>query len=203
MMDCGIYCLTFPNGQFYIGSSCVIKKRTRIHEFDLERGRHPNDRMQKTYNKYQAMECKVLLVCTKGELRFYEQLLIDGLKPQLNLSKNAYRPEMTPEVRAKISASAKGRIPSSETIRKRTAANLGKKRSDEFRARMSLIAQGRINSPQARAKMSASHTGKTLSAEHKAKIAAASTKAWENWRKTKNRVINARYLKGRSDGSSV
>lgn len=186
MMDCGIYSLTFPNGQFYIGSSCKFFRRTRIHECELERGRHPNDRMQKTFNKYKVMEKKLILACRKDDLKFYEQLIIDGLKPSLNLSRNAYRPEMTPEVCAKISAAAKGRIRSPEAIKKAADANRGRKRSDEFRVLMSSIAQGRRNSPEARAKMSVSHTGKVLSAEHRAKISSANFKRWEKRRKARD-----------------
>lgn len=201
MMDCGIYCLTFPNGQFYIGSSCKIRRRIGIHECELKFERHSNDRLQKTYSKYKSMERRTLLVCSKEELRFYEQLVIDGLKPVLNLSKNAYRPEMTPEVCAKISAAAKGRVRSPEAIKKAADANRGRKRSDEFRVLMSTMAQGRRNSPDAIAKMSASHSGKVLSAEHRANISIGNTKRWAKWRESKKSCNEP--TKGLVDGSSV
>ncbi len=205
MMNCGIYCLTFPNGKFYIGSSCVIKKRTRIHECELESGRHKNGRLQKAYNKYKLMEKKTLLVCSRDELKFYEQLIIDGLKPPLNISRNAYRPEMTPEVCAKIAEAARGRLVSDETRRKMSQSRKGRKLSDELKARLSALAQGRKNSTETREKMSQAKKGKKLSEAHRAARSDIQIKKWAKWRADNGREMSSRhirYLKAKAAAAS-
>lgn len=190
-MDCGIYCLKFPNGQIYVGSSCTIKRRIRQHEWYLECGSHPNDRLQKTYNKYTSFDKGTLLVCQKSQLRFYEQLAINGLDPQLNLSKDAYRPEPTPEVCAKISAAARGRPCSIETRAKMSAAGRGRPQSSATKAKIAASSIGKRMSDEAKAKMSRAKKGKKLSEAHRAKLSELVAKRWAGWDDAKRRAIGA------------
>ena len=62
---------------------------------------------------------------------------------------------LSPESRAKLSASLKGRVFSPETIEKMRAAAKGRSISPEARAKMSATRKGRIASPETRAKISA------------------------------------------------
>ena len=81
--------------------------------------------------------------------------------------------ERTPEHRAKISASLKGKTVSAETRAKISAANKGKTVSAETRARMSVAFKGRKATPEQRAAMSAARMGHSVSAETRAKLSAA------------------------------
>jgi len=92
--------------------------------------------------------------------------------------------KLSPETRAKISASLTGRKQSAETIAKRIASNTGKKRSPEFIAKMKAI----VFSPEHKAKISASKTGKKHSAETRAKIS-AKKKGQIAWNKGKKGQI--------------
>ena len=69
----------------------------------------------------------------------------------------------TPETRAKISATMKGK----------NSPNYGKTLSPETKAKLSASHKGKTHTPEARAKISAAQKGKTLSPETKAKMSAA------------------------------
>lgn len=72
------------------------------------------------------------------------------------------------EVRAKVSASLKGRVVSAETRAKISASTKGRIVSEATRAKM----RGATRSPELRAKISAKLTGRKVSEETRAKIAA-------------------------------
>lgn len=104
--------------------------------------------------------------------------------------------DLSPESRAKIAASRRGRIASAETRRRQAEAKRGVPRttetrakiaayqtgkekpwaklprSEEYRAKMSQVQTGKTISAEARAKMSAAKMGHTVSAETRAKISA-------------------------------
>jgi len=105
------------------------------------------------FKKYGQLKEEILLICSKEDLIFYEQLCIDAYKPRLNMALIAGRTELTDATKAKISATWTGR-----------------KHTDEARAKMSAARKGVKHSPETRAKISASNTGKTHSAETRAKL---------------------------------
>jgi hypothetical protein len=80
--------------------------------------------MQRSYNKDNNFTNEIVLLCRKEDLIFYEQLLIDNLNPQLNLSKLAGKVDMTPERVKKISEKQKGKIIPEEVIIKLRKASL-------------------------------------------------------------------------------
>ena len=86
----------------------------------------------------------ILLVCREQDLLFYEQLVIDALRPAYNCSKIAGKVDMTPEVRAKIREKAVGQ-----------QRRLGAKLSDETRRLIADKAKGRVVSAETRAKIGA------------------------------------------------
>jgi len=115
-MNCGIYKITnLTNSKIYIGSSRNLSDR-RINHFALLRhNKHPNGKLQNSFNKYSeaAFEFKIILVCEEFELERYENYLIDKLQPELNIEKSAkrragdYKP--TKETIEKMAASKRGK----------------------------------------------------------------------------------------------
>lgn len=79
------------------------------------------------------------------------------------------------EVRAKMSASQKGKKHSPETLAKLSLSHLGHPVSAETRRKIGLGRRGKRHSVEAKARMSAASKGRSLSAEHKAAIVAANT----------------------------
>lgn len=85
--DCGIYRLVFPSGKSYIGSSTNMEVRKRYHSWSCKGQRHINSIVQKAWNKYQEFVFERLIYCKSELLMFYEQLLIDKLEPEYNITK--------------------------------------------------------------------------------------------------------------------
>jgi len=103
---------------FYQGSSNQLEIRRETHYENLKKGKHTNRKMQSVFNKYKTFKWQVLVECESGLEKVYEQDYIDsnwGDKHCLNLSDTAYGPRHniphTPEGKANISASLKGKSP--------------------------------------------------------------------------------------------
>lgn len=77
-----------PTGRRYIGSAVHFGKRKKLHLIQLRAGNHHNRHLQNAWSKYGAEEFsfQLLVQCTKDMVLFYEQLLMDGLKPEFNLA---------------------------------------------------------------------------------------------------------------------
>jgi group I intron endonuclease len=161
--NCGIYSITAPSGNQYIGSSKTIKKRWSEHKSLLKRNIHTNQALQNSWNKYDGkLEFKQLLVCRIEDLLFYEQLFIDNLKPEYNI--------------CTIAGNTLGVKPSQDVREKMSRSQLGRKHSDETRAKISASNTGKKNSPEHIAKMISSKTGHKYgpcSEERKQKISLA------------------------------
>lgn len=139
-MDTGVYLIeNLANGRRYVGSANSLKKRFREHRRQLSEGRHHSRFLQRAWNKYGPLffRFRVVAYCSRDDLLFYEQRLIDGLKPDYNTSPTAgsqlgYR--HTEETRRKMSV-ARRRNPSSprkgmrhtpETLAKLSESRKGK-----------------------------------------------------------------------------
>ena len=162
----GIYqILNTVNGKRYIGSAVCFKTRWNNHKNSLVRGIH-QPHLQNAWNKYGAdkFEFEILLLCSKENLLFYEQLLLDAFKGNLyNISPTAgnvlgmkhteeARRKMSlnnamqyQEYRDKVSRALTGRKANPEAVKKTADSNRGKKRSPEFKA---LISEYNRNRPQ-------------------------------------------------------
>lgn len=82
-MKSGIYKIEhIGSGRLYIGSSIDAITRMRKHREKLNRNEHENKALQNAWNKYgeKAFRFLLLLVCSKKDLVFYEQRIIDVLK---------------------------------------------------------------------------------------------------------------------------
>lgn len=77
---CGIYSIENKiNHKKYIGQSVNIKQRWQSHRNELNKQKHHNDYLQKSWNKYgeQNFEFKVLERCSKDLLNDKERYYID------------------------------------------------------------------------------------------------------------------------------
>ncbi len=146
----GIYeILNTVNGKRYIGSSVSFKPRWKSHRVQLRGNRHHNQYLQRAWNKYGEAAFKFLpiLTCAKSMLLFYEQQLLDKVKPEYNFALNATAPMLG----IKFSESHKAKI---------AKANKGKPRTPA-----QLASSSEPKSPEHRAKISATLTGRRLPAE--------------------------------------
>lgn len=78
----GIYKIEHTNsGRVYIGSAIDLNKRWSHHKWSLRKRNHANSMLQNAWNKYgeSAFKFIPLLVCSKENRVFYEQLVMDGL----------------------------------------------------------------------------------------------------------------------------
>lgn len=150
-MASGIYeILNTANGKRYIGSAKDLDCRWKLHRRELLGGRHVNKHLQRAWNKYGEGAFKFLpiLTCakTKQMLEFYEQQLLDKVKPEYNICKKAGTTlgmVHSPEARAKmkerstgrkcpaVSVSNQVRLVSAGTRVKMSEARLGKSRPKE------------------------------------------------------------------------
>ena len=195
----GIYeIVNLQNGKRYIGSAISITKRFAEHRSRLKAGQHRNLKLRNSWTKYGADKFvfRVLLVCAPDNLIFYEQILLDAFRPQLNISPTAGSTlgvNLSDERKQKISAQLKGRKRDRDAV-ERSAAKLrgvkrpleqaqrlfgnkhalGHKHTPEWKAANSLRMKGkaRPKSPEYRAKISATLKGRRLSDTHRANVSA-------------------------------
>lgn len=94
----GIYKICAPNGHFLVGSTNNFKLRWQDHFLLLKKNKHPNSRLQNTYNKYpKGWICEVLekVSPVKELLLEREQNYIDiyfGSATCMNLNRRASAP---------------------------------------------------------------------------------------------------------------
>lgn len=164
---CGIYKITNTiTGGFYIGSSVDIRERFYNHRRYLSNNEHCNRHLQNSWNKHgsQAFEFSVILLCEKSEMLFFEQLLIDNLKPTYNIAKSVTAPML-------------GRPRSEETKRKISKSNIGKQvwwigkhLSEEHKLKLREANLGKTHSEEAKRKISEAKRGIPRAEETKHKI---------------------------------
>ncbi len=151
MINSGIYkILNTINGDFYIGSACHFRKRWENHLYELRKNKHHSIHLQRAWNKYgeQAFEFKILLYCDIENLLYYEQTLIDGLKPVYNTCRtagNCLGRIFSDEAKLKMSNSHKGIYPSEETKLKRSKALKDRVFSEETKRKISEAKKGKPN----------------------------------------------------------
>lgn len=171
-MNTGVYIISTPSGNQYVGSALNFNSRWSKHRKDLQKEAHHNFPLQSAYNKYGEAGLRFikLLICKPENLIMFEQLAIDALKPAYNICQVAgsrLGAKLNPIAFAKIAEANKGR-------------NLGRKHTPEARARMSAAHLGKIPSSETIAKRSASmlgkNKGKRRTLEDKEKRSAATSR---------------------------
>lgn len=175
-MDTGVYLIeNIANGRRYVGSSVTLKKRWKEHQRGLLENKHHSRFLQRAWNKYGPLFFRFTVVayCSRSDLLFYEQRLIDGLNPDYNTSPIAgsqlgYR--HSEETRAKLRAARarngfspmKGRKHTPETLKKISEGRKGKgggPRSPERLAKISAALKGRPVTTEMRERISKTLTG--------------------------------------------
>lgn len=89
-MTCGIYKLTFPSGNFYIGKSVDIEKRWRQHWENLSKGKHTRA-MQAEFERYGDYTQEIMLECHEDHIDIVEETYISWYSPTLNGTKGTDR----------------------------------------------------------------------------------------------------------------
>jgi group I intron endonuclease len=166
MMDSnvtGVYkisCLT--TGKFYIGSAHSLVKRKRTHLSCLRNKKHRNSKLQRAWEKYgeENFIFETLLICSKDDVLFYEQLLLtklDAVQNGFNISPSVIGGKgvkHTEKTKAKLKEAwiqrrMRPKNPvSEETKKKISLAKLGQKRkpfTEEARRNMAISRMGNKN----------------------------------------------------------
>ena len=183
----GIYeIINTVNGKRYIGQASNFAERWKRHISALRLGKHKNRHLQSAWNKYGEAAFKFLpiLTCakTKEMLCFYEQQLLDKVKPEYNISptagttlgipcsgesrekniKSHTGKALTLEHKAAISRGKTGRKLSPKHCAATSRGKTGIKHSPEHCAALSRAATGRKHSPEHCVAISRGLTGKNL-----------------------------------------
>lgn len=162
----GIYkIINVVNNKFYVGSAVDLKRRKTRHFSELRNNKHPNGRLQNSWNKYgeQAFVFVVveelpddadLLAAENIWLKehvgkaYCYNLGVDATAPTLGMSGElspTWGYKHTDEAKAVIAAASKGRKQDSETIQRKIAHLIGKPKSAEVRAKISATLSGEGN----------------------------------------------------------
>lgn len=104
-MTCGIYSITSPSGNCYVGSSVNIELRWKQHIWACKRKTHRSEKFQRAYYKYIGnFTFMVLEICSPEDLTRREQKHMDVLKPKYNTSLDAKNPMRDAAAKAKALA---------------------------------------------------------------------------------------------------
>lgn len=164
----GVYSITnLITGQIYYGSSVDIERRYKAHFYLLRIGKHPNQKLQRSWNKYGAeqfvfgvvklVEEEMLIECEQEHID-----LLFGEDSSFNLSPTAgstlgYR--HSPEAKLKMSCASKAQLRGEERYQKVSAALTGRK--------------GHPQSQETKERIRASHIGREFTKEHREAISEA------------------------------
>jgi group I intron endonuclease len=163
-------CTNTINGKFYIGKTEKhLNVRIAVHKSNSNKAKFY---FHRSLNKHGFDKFKWEIIATassKEELSFLEKKFIEELKPQYNMTKGGEGSlglKMSDVAKSKISKFQKGKIVSSETAKKISLANRGKKRkplSEEHKKKLSIIRKGIKKKPlseETKEKMSLSTKGR-------------------------------------------
>lgn len=162
MNNCGIYKIeNVLDGKFYIGQTIRLSSRFSQHRNRLANNKHDNPHLQYAWNKYGGNQFifKLILICEKDELTYYEQALVNALNPAYNIRR------VCVDSNRGIKYSEERRKKMSEVISGEKHHYFGKHFSEEHKRH---ISEGRKNQPPNR-------LGQKCSEESKRKMSEAQT----------------------------
>lgn len=176
---CGIYCIeNLVNNKKYIGQSVNIKRRFSQHKSLLNSGKHENEYLQRSWNKYGANSFNfyILQECEEYNLDELERYYINlfnstndnyGFNNESGGCSNKRASEKTKE---KVSKANTGRHHTEETKKKMSESRKGHFISEE---NIKKLVEGRRKarfSEDGLRRLSEFNTGKVLSEDTKRKI---------------------------------
>lgn len=168
------------------------------HRRLLLRNKHHSRYLQASWNKHGAAQFafRLLLLCDKKNLIFYEQRALDALKPEYNVAPragNSLGLKHTEATRAKLSAARLGWKATPEQRAKMSITRRGKKHRamSEWIKRNGNPFRGKKHGAEARAKMSAARRDTHMSEATKAKVAATLAAMWT----PEQRTARAEWMK--------
>ncbi len=91
-MTSGIYQIRhIASGRRYIGQAVDFRRRWQRHQQEFRRGDHFNAHLLAAWRAHgpEAFSFEPLIICAVADLELYEQLLLDGLAPEFNISRTA------------------------------------------------------------------------------------------------------------------
>lgn len=161
------------NGKRYLGQSENMEKRFVRHRWELQRGVHHSKKFQRARDKYGESAFKFLpiLTCAKSMLDFYEQQLLEKVKPEYNVctvassTRGIKHPPRSSDFCARSKAWRTGQTASLEARKNMSKANKGRKFSDESIRKSAPARTGGKRTPEAKKRMSDAHIGKKRSPE--------------------------------------
>lgn len=186
----GIYKISSPSGNFYIGSSANIHNRWIAHKGYLRNNKHTNPKLQAAWLKYgeSGLVLTVLEACKTTELLAREQFYLDTLQPVYNIAKDAVSPmrglKHTEEAKRKMSQPGSlnpfyGRTLSSEhrAVLDRTGTRHKPETLEKYKKRKgeNNAFYGKHHTETTREKLRSAAVGRKHSEETKAKISKASS----------------------------
>lgn len=155
----GIYIIiNLKNGKKYLGSAKIFRRRARYHFYMLERNKHTNKYLQRSFNKCgkDNFEFKIIEFCEINQCLDIEQKYLDEIfllnnhsKLYYNIAHNATSPmfglRLSKESRLKVSKAFKGKKHTVEAKEKNRLAHLGKKHSDFSKEKIKKSLTGKNN----------------------------------------------------------
>jgi group I intron endonuclease len=138
MNSAGVYAITNrTTNRVYIGGSQNVQKRWRDHRRSASECRHHSHSFQSDWGKHgeEDFDFRVLLWCSRDNLRMYEQACMSRFLSYYNVSPCAdsqFGLEFREEARAKMSAAAK-----------RTRNRLGRPHTEESKRKISESRKGK------------------------------------------------------------
>lgn len=138
----GVYSISDPSGDMYIGATVDFTQRWHVHRYELRKGIHHSPALQAAWDQYgeENILFRELEECGPDDLPRIEQAYFDRLRPKFNVQVSARSWAGMPcneETKRKISATTKGKKFSDETRARISAALKGRKMTDEHKRNLS------------------------------------------------------------------
>lgn len=198
---CGIYMIkNIVNGKIYIGKSFDVKKRWSNHKYELNKGVHVNNHLQRAWNKYgeQNFEFSVVEECNKDDLSNKEIYWIkemDAYRNGYNQTEGGEGAHLPEDVKIKIGSASKEWWSNPENKNRMSEARKGegsfwygkkfpkemieklseahKNPNEEIRQKYSNAFKGKKHTEESKQKISEALVGRQLSEDTKKKIGKA------------------------------
>lgn len=179
----GVYrILNASTGDFYIGSTCNLRRRRNEHFRWLRAKKHCNPHLQRAWDLYGAdkFTFEVVELCTRDAAPVREQHHLDTLKPRYNIL------TVVGDV-----PKGGGSPASIEAVRRHATGNtyrLGKLHTEETKALLKQRSTGKVASASTRRKMSVAHQGHEVSVA--AREATATRNRAKEWTPTERLALS-------------